>query len=180
MSSYPDAYIQYLVHFHGDRDWFECHEILEEYWKSQPQDDRSKAWVGLIQIAVGLYHQRRGNRAGALKMLESAQRNLDLHVMAGLGLDAQLTMTGIQERCKEIELSDSALPFTDLNLPIADRALLNHCLERCERMGLQWEAPSRLEERQLIHKHTLRDRTEVIETRRAEAERRRMQRGNDR
>jgi uncharacterized protein len=180
MSSYPDAYIQYLVHFHGDRDWFECHEILEEYWKSQPQDARSKTWVGLIQIAVGLYHQRRGNRAGALKMLESAQRNLDSHVLDGLGLDGQLTMTRIQERCKEIEVADPALPFTDLNLPIADGELLNRCLERCDQMQLQWEAPSRLEERQLVYKHTLRDRTKVIETRRTEAELRRLKRGSDR
>ncbi|MFZ3196347.1 MAG: DUF309 domain-containing protein, partial [Bacillus mycoides] len=26
---YPTEYIQFLIHFHGDYDYFECHEILE-------------------------------------------------------------------------------------------------------------------------------------------------------
>ena len=30
---YPEAYIEYLMYFHGNRDYFECHEVLEEYWK---------------------------------------------------------------------------------------------------------------------------------------------------
>ncbi len=30
---YPNAYLDYLVYFHGHRDYFECHEVLEEYWK---------------------------------------------------------------------------------------------------------------------------------------------------
>lgn len=30
---YPTAYIKYLFHFHTDRDYFECHELLEEHWK---------------------------------------------------------------------------------------------------------------------------------------------------
>lgn len=32
---YPAEYLEYLVYFHADRDYFECHEILEEYWKEQ-------------------------------------------------------------------------------------------------------------------------------------------------
>ncbi|MEH7501602.1 DUF309 domain-containing protein, partial [Neobacillus drentensis] len=28
---YPTEYIQFLAHFHGDRDYFECHELLEDY-----------------------------------------------------------------------------------------------------------------------------------------------------
>lgn len=30
---YPEAYIEYLAEFHGSRDYFECHELLEEHWK---------------------------------------------------------------------------------------------------------------------------------------------------
>ncbi|WP_205628902.1 DUF309 domain-containing protein, partial [Acinetobacter baumannii] len=51
---YPEALIDYLVYFHADRDFFECHEVLEDYWKSLPKEERSLFWVGLIQIAVGL------------------------------------------------------------------------------------------------------------------------------
>ncbi|WP_260405419.1 DUF309 domain-containing protein, partial [Paenibacillus sp. 598K] len=63
---YPDDYIQYLIEFHVTRDYFECHELLEEYWKEQPGDDPFyDTWVGLIQIAVSQYHHRRSNHRGA-------------------------------------------------------------------------------------------------------------------
>jgi predicted metal-dependent hydrolase len=50
--------------------------VLEEYWKSVPDSPLRQAWYGLIQIAVALYHHRRGNIAGARKMLESAIHNI--------------------------------------------------------------------------------------------------------
>lgn len=69
---YPTEYIQFLIHFHGDYDYFECHEILEEYWKTKPRGNRDHYLVGLIQIAVSLYHQRRANWNGSTKMMKSA------------------------------------------------------------------------------------------------------------
>ncbi|KPC99353.1 hypothetical protein LR69_02339 [Geobacillus sp. BCO2] len=71
---YPNAYIEYLVHFHSDRDYFECHEILEEHWK---QDGRNKGWLVLIQMAVAFYHYRRGNTSGALRLIRRARALLD-------------------------------------------------------------------------------------------------------
>lgn len=69
---YPDAYIQFLVHFHGDRDYFECHEILEEYWKETIKGDKQSIWVGLIMLAVSNYHFRRNNNSGAQRTLQKA------------------------------------------------------------------------------------------------------------
>lgn len=69
---YPTEYIQFLIHFHGDYDYFECHEILEGYWKTKPRGNRDNYLVGLIQIAVSLYHHRRSNWNGAEKMMKSA------------------------------------------------------------------------------------------------------------
>ena len=77
---YPKAYILYLVHFHGDRDYFECHEILEEHWKEMDPKDRMSHWVGLIQIAVAVYHERRENRQGAIRTLTKATNNLSLTI----------------------------------------------------------------------------------------------------
>jgi predicted metal-dependent hydrolase len=31
---YPQAYVAYLAEFYGSRNFFECHEIMEEYWNS--------------------------------------------------------------------------------------------------------------------------------------------------
>ncbi|WP_338751283.1 DUF309 domain-containing protein [Janibacter alittae] len=45
---------------------FHAHEVLEEQWKSLPQQAPERAlWQGLAQLAVGLTHQRRGNPRGA-------------------------------------------------------------------------------------------------------------------
>ncbi len=60
---YAKAYIEYLAHFHGTRDYFECHEVLEEHWKAVDPKNRSSVWVLLIQIAVSMYHARQYKRS---------------------------------------------------------------------------------------------------------------------
>ena len=87
MKPYPEAYIDYLLYFHAQRDYFECHEVMEEFWKEHPGDIRSRTYVALIQIAVGMYHIRRGNRNGAVKMLQSAGRNAEAPHVLSLGLN---------------------------------------------------------------------------------------------
>lgn len=55
MPIYSESYIDYLIHFQATRDYFECHEIMEEYWL---ENDRDKKWLTLIQLAVAVYHER--------------------------------------------------------------------------------------------------------------------------
>src|SRR5690554_7691695 len=69
MKEYPLAYIEFLVEFHGTRDYFECHEILEDYWK---EVDRSQHWPALIQLAVAVYHERQHNKKGSLRLYKKA------------------------------------------------------------------------------------------------------------
>ena len=52
---------------------FHAHEVLEDAWKSAPDDDRV-LWKGLAQLAVGLTHSRRGNVAGATSLLAQIGR----------------------------------------------------------------------------------------------------------
>jgi hypothetical protein len=56
--------------FDGGRP-FHAHEVLEDAWKSAPDDER-ELWRGLAQLAVGVTHAARGNRAGAIALLERA------------------------------------------------------------------------------------------------------------
>jgi predicted metal-dependent hydrolase len=169
---YPEAYVEYLIHFHADRDLFECHEILEEYWKEHPHDPRSKTWVGLIQVAVALYHHRRGNRRGAVKMLAASLLNTDDRHLQSLGIDAPAFREQVGRKLEGLS-SDDPIPFTDMDLPLTDDALLALCENACRERGLVWRQPSDSANRYLIHKHTLRDRSDVIEARQREAERRR-------
>src|ERR1700709_700704 len=47
---------------------FHAHEVLEGAWKSG-RDDERPFWKGLAQLAVGLTHEQRGNRRGAVSLL---------------------------------------------------------------------------------------------------------------
>jgi uncharacterized protein len=47
---------------------FHAHEVLEDAWKSGPAAER-ELWRGLAQLAVGLTHAARGNRAGGGRLL---------------------------------------------------------------------------------------------------------------
>lgn len=169
---YPEAYIDYLIHFHASRDWFECHEILEEYWKEHPDDPKSRTWVGLIQVAVGLYHHRRGNRSGALKMIAASLRNMDDRHLAELGIDAAAFREGVERRLALLSSREDP-PFADLDIPLADERLIGLCVGRCGDRGLRWKQPSDPNDLYLWNKHTLRDRSGVIEARHREAEKRR-------
>jgi predicted metal-dependent hydrolase len=161
---YPDEYIEYLVHFHGDRDYFECHEILEEYWKEHERGNKESVWVGLIQLAVSCYHHRRCNYIGAkktldksIKILKRAERSL-----SHLGLNRIELFSLLEDRHKVIE---KKLPYTSFNLPIADPQLARQCQIRCLELGFNWCAHSNLSDNNLVNRHQTRDRTNVIQER---------------
>jgi predicted metal-dependent hydrolase len=167
---YPAEYVDYLIHFHGHRDFFECHEILEEYWKSQ--SIRQNCWVALIQLAVGLYHHRRGNFAGAKKMLLSSMNYMDERSIEDLGLNYKELQLLLNQRLKDLEEGQD---YTDISLPISDPQLKVHCLEACEIRGVSWDMTSTPDDRELIHRHKMRDRTDVIQERQAQKERKRRE-----
>ncbi|WP_449536809.1 DUF309 domain-containing protein [Ferdinandcohnia sp. Marseille-Q9671] len=157
---YPKAFIDYLIHFHCDRDYFECHEILEEYWKEDPTTERKPHWVGLIQIAVSLYHQRRGNISGALRMMKSAITICEEHkyALSRIGIQDEKLIEVLQGKYQDIK---SGVSYVDINLPIVDD-LLAICQSLASDKGKQWGAKSDLSDKELIHKHKLRDRSDVI------------------
>ena len=54
---------------------FHAHEVLEDAWKTGPDDERD-LWRALAQLAVGLTHVARGNTAGAATLLTRGARSL--------------------------------------------------------------------------------------------------------
>jgi predicted metal-dependent hydrolase len=175
MMDYSEAYKAYLIYFQAERDYFECHEVMEAYWKEHPDDERRLAYLGLIQLAVGLYHQRRNNQAGAVKMLQNAWKHLTLEHVESLGIDGAALRTAILERIEE--LREGTPIYEDFNLPIYDPLLLEECMQECKRRGLVWNGPSDISNEQLIHKHRLRDRSEVIGERNLQISIRQQQKG---
>lgn len=159
---YPKEYIEYLVQFHCTRDYFECHEILEEYWKGK--GNKHPLWEGLIQLAVGYYHYRRNNWNGALKMIRNCEAifKKERHLIPTLGLNDEKFFNILEQAKKKIE---QKIPYESIELPINDFKLLNTVKNICTQNQLIWNRKSDLTNQYLIHKHKLRDRSEVIEAR---------------
>jgi len=55
---------------------FHAHEVLEDAWKSSDEPHR-QLWRGMAQLAVGLTHAARGNRAGAVSLLRRGAGNIE-------------------------------------------------------------------------------------------------------
>ena len=69
-------YIDFYNYFNGNQDYFECHEVLEEYWKEVAPGDKEHVLVGLVQLATGMYHWRRSNFSGAARILTKSLHNI--------------------------------------------------------------------------------------------------------
>lgn len=161
---YPREYIQFLAHFHGDRDYFECHEILEEYWKKTDPGKKESIWVGLIQLAVSAYHHRRGNFNGAKKTLEKAIIIIETQAdsVIDLGLSKKVLSSLLNERLSVLKRKAS---YTSFNIPILDPVLAELCKIYCNENDLVWGQESDLTDIGLVNRHKLRDRSDVIKAR---------------
>jgi predicted metal-dependent hydrolase len=159
MVKYPNAYMEYLNYYHKQRDYFECHEVLEEYWKEHPECPLSVTWVSLIQLAVAMYHERRGNLKGAVKMLTSAIKLFNNDDLERLGIEASQLKLLMKERL--IKLGENTeMAFEDINIPFSDKAL--------EELITNIRTDDVVTDPFIINKHTLRDRSDVIRARRDE------------
>jgi hypothetical protein len=166
---YPEHYVDFLVEFHASRDYFECHEILEELWKSDPASPYAPCWLALLRIAVALYHARRGNGAGAVKLMRKVVPAIEPERMDELGLDGTELVRQAGEWLAE-RVQGGGADYRDLDLPIADAELLEECLRRSRARGLEWGSDGRDAGEAVIHRHLLRDRTAVCEARRRSAD----------
>ena len=57
------------------REYFSCHDVLEELWGESLGEDRD-FFQGLLHVAVSLHHLSEGNPTGARKMHASSLRYL--------------------------------------------------------------------------------------------------------
>ena len=65
----------------------------------------------------------------------------------------------LKDKLQSIQKEES---FTPLFLPLSDTTLEKYCIELCQKQNLPWKDVNATSNEFIIHKHTLRDRTEVI------------------
>ncbi|MFC3747911.1 DUF309 domain-containing protein [Paenibacillus sp. GCM10012306] len=118
---YEPLYLEYLVYFNRDRDYFECHEVLEELWLAK---DKDPVYKGLLQIAVGLFHFRNNNVRGGRMMLESAVFRLERETTRELGIDLVKLVLEVKDYAARLEqFEHQPFAYYDLTIDIIDSVL---------------------------------------------------------
>jgi hypothetical protein len=132
VADYPRLYVEFLHYFNVERDYYECHEVLEELWL---EEGRDLFWQGLLQVAVGFHHFRNGNLGGARKLFAAAMEKLreyDEPVRMGIDLDqvkreTESRLTGL------MQTGDTFPEFVPFKIRVVDPQLVALLEERKRR-----------------------------------------------
>jgi predicted metal-dependent hydrolase len=87
-ADYEPRYLAGVVLF-NDREFFDCHEVLEDLWNECKAEDR-RFYQAVLQAAVALYHFGNGNLRGAAKLFRSAKAYMDPYPNPHQGLDKEV------------------------------------------------------------------------------------------
>jgi len=83
----PDPRFIKGLELFNKRDFFECHEVIEELWLETKPDSYSNLYKGVIQAASALHQWKRGYRGGAHRLFLASVKYLEPYEPATLGLD---------------------------------------------------------------------------------------------
>lgn len=97
------------------REFYECHETLEELWRPLAIEERELV-QGIIQAAVAYYHLGRDNRLGATRLLKRGLPRLERFLPSALGLDLQPFVEKVKVDLALLE-SDPAAPASAFQIP---------------------------------------------------------------
>lgn len=152
-------FVDYCSYFNGNEDYFECHEVLEEYWKEIAPGEKQHPLVGYVQLATGLYHWRRGNFAGANRILQKAmvifQKSDDSPFYEYI--HKQDLLEHMQNSLLRIQHSQHFIAF---QLPIVNdplQLLVSQKMTSLPSLSTQY----------IMNKHMLRDRSDILAAREA-------------
>lgn len=151
--------LSFHYHFHVLRHYFECHDILEEHWKEQPNYTKKDPIVSLILFSTACYHYRRNNLKGALKtysksLLIAKEDNSFEH----LGIDKNNYTHLIETQINRIKENN---PYEIIHLPLTEQ-----CLQMLLSTYHDFDFRSDIHISNYIRNyHLLRDRTDVVNSR---------------
>ena len=67
-------------------EYFECHEVLEDIWRAEPDPVRA-LYQGILQIGVAFHHLRRNNWRGAVKLLDGGSDKVGRFLPRCMGVE---------------------------------------------------------------------------------------------
>lgn len=150
-------FVEYCSYFNGNEDYFECHEVLEEYWKEIAPGEKQHPLVGYVQLATGLYHWRRGNFIGANRILQKAMAIFVKNTPQPFyeWINMQELLEHMQNSLQRINEQQH---FSSFKLPIINSELQLLILKKITSLPP-------LETQFIINKHMLRDRSDILAAR---------------
>nr|WP_285853231.1 DUF309 domain-containing protein [Sporosarcina luteola] len=154
-------FLNFIVYFNRNQDYFECHEVLEEYWKSVPDYTKNHPLTAFILLSTGLYHWRRGNVEGAYRTLVKAENKM----LAFQEFDIRYTEDIdygrlVQDTATSVTKLKNGDPFSPLLILLSSETLQQSVEEIASSMELLPVGSDAV-----IHKHMLRDRSDILEER---------------
>ena len=161
------------------QDYFECHEIMEEAWKDKEIFTKEDAEVFFVLIVTGEYHYRRDNITGAATSYKRALKLYDKH-------HYDVTVFGFSDEfvdmLRERFTALAEIPFKPMQYPLKSwvyESLYELYQDDYESFSAFTLALlDRFEkDENIIHRHRLRDREDVIEARLEALNRKLEQRG---
>ncbi|MCZ8512110.1 DUF309 domain-containing protein [Paenibacillus filicis] len=122
MTQYDRLYVQFIYYFNFERDYFECHEVMEELWL---EEGRDPLYQGLLQVAVGLYHYRNGNPNGSVKLFTAGLEKLNGFGGIELGIDLKRLREDSERYLDKLHKREKEpFEFYDLDIRIVDDRLV--------------------------------------------------------
>ena len=67
-------------------EYFDCHETLEAIWRGEQGKIRD-LYKGILQIGVAIYHAKRSNLRGAMRLISSGMELLSPFAPECMGID---------------------------------------------------------------------------------------------
>ena len=107
----------------NERDFYECHEVLEDLWMETAGEERP-FYQGLIQTATAFYHLQNGNFGGARKLFTTGLEYLkpfpDRYLSFDLGpyratCEKWLDLAKRRQLGERIEIDSDAFPVLALS-----------------------------------------------------------------
>ena len=104
----PDALLEGARQFNDGR-FFDAHETLERVWRKSWYPERL-FHQGLIKVAVGQEHLKRGNSAGAMSQSLDGQSLLQPFAPTVFTIDVALLLSGLKDFIRALRDGDTGAP----------------------------------------------------------------------
>lgn len=88
----PPALLLNGIELFNRREYFECHEVIEQAWNEESSSVRIM-YQGILQIGVACYHIQNKNWPGAMKVLDRGVSKLQRFTPSCMGINLEKLLT---------------------------------------------------------------------------------------